>query len=1089
MARVKQGGAPAMKPAQVAAADRMRGTERRLLLLQLPLIFLASGGLAASQPAPREVLPHVLLALGGVWAACFALHLLLCLTRFDGDVLLLPLVSTLFTIGTAYHLDPGPSTRGSASDPYYRAVLVAIALLALVTAGGPWFRRLSILVEEKLWWRVAGDRPYYASFPFHLALVGLMLLLALLLLLHGIRAENGALIQVRLPGGVQFTPSELIRLAVAFFLADYLGRNSRIMRNLRQPLGRVWPLNRLYLERRTELSVVLITVGLYCFFFYAFHDFGPAAVVIFLTLLALYAASGRLLTPLLLGLGIALLIAVPTWKDIGFHTLRNRFEMWFNPWETHFAGGDHQARILWSMAAGGWTGLGPGTQNLTHTLPLARNDAAFAGIAATMGMWTGLAVLALYAAITWRGMVAARQAPTDRGRLLAFCLTALLGFQALWICGAMVRVFPFTGINVPFISTGLTSMIASALALGTIWNLSRPVRGPLDPTESTPDVLRGVSRLALPMTAGFALPAVALVLQACPWLMGDRILTQTAYGRDRAGVRTPFANPYLERFKRQFPRGRVFSADGTLLAVSNPDAQELDAIRKVSPSLATYAASRPRTDSEGERYYPLGANACQLIGWASGGRFAAKEGSIETSFDSLLRGYAPQKLPFYYRCRNNPLVPRPQQQDLQLTIQTDLQKFAAERLARAVRQWKGRGGALVVYDATTGAVLAAATAPSFDPKGLDLDRMKEYVAEDPTNGILTNKALARDALYFPGSSFKILTAAAGLQAGIHGTAVCRNGHNANPVTWEYAGKHYTRVPGRISDYSNRENHGTLDLLGGMDTAMAESCNVFFGQVAAAAGPERLRQTMLDAELHRVPTAEELAEHLPYSGFGQIDVKTSPLEMAMVAGAAGMAREDLPNSTAARPFWVQSVLTPKKRRQAEGVYGCPDTKVYRPFPAAVGARLRQMMVGVVENPAGTAHAAFYRGGQKLLPGITVGGKTGTAEFEKQAKAGSHRKSGIGRHAWFVGFARSDFEVQPRTLAFAVLVEDVRPGSTGGRVCAPVAADLIRQILPAPGREPAEKPNLVDQFYRSQVRPRLGPLGPILDWIRDRLGGHQ
>lgn len=1076
--------APAPLSAAPAAGFRGRATERTLLLWNLPLVLLAAWGVAASQAHPGEAFVPALLGIGTGWIACFALHLLLCVTRFDGDVLILPLLSLILTIGATYHLDiRGPASSGLTPAPYRTATLAGIGVLAVVTAGGRWFRRLSVLLEERVWWRVAGDRPYYASIPFHLMLFALMVLLALLLLVKGVRSTGDALIQVPLPGGFSFTPSELIRLAVAFFLADYLGRNSRVLRNLHEPIGRVWPLNRIRLEPRVELTVLLTTVMLYCFFFYAFRDFGPAAVIIVLTLAALYAATGRWLTPALLGLGIAAAIGIPTWKNLAFHTFRNRADMWLDPWNTHFVNGDHQARILWSIASGGWFGMGVGTQNLAQSLPLARNDASFAGIAASMGMWTALALLGIYAALTWRGMVAARQAPTDRMRLLGFCLTSLLAFQAVWISGAMVRVFPFTGINLPFVSTGLTSMVASALALGTIWNISRSRSARPDATEATPEVLRGISRLAVPVSASFALPAIGLVLYGCPWLLGDRVLVANAKGIGREGS-TTFVNPYLERFKRRFPRGRVFSADGKLMAVSNPSPEEIRAISEVSPAFAAEIEKNERRGAEGERYYPLGAAAAQLIGWTPQGRFQAQQGSVEASWDPLLRGYQPNQLPFYFRTRHNPIVRPPAPQDLQLSVRSDLQQFASRRLAQAVKQWDGAGGALVVFDAATGDVLAAATAPNFDPNGLTLARMQKYVTENPSTSVLTNKALARDALFFPGSSFKILTAAAGLTEHVEGSVTCRNGHNAQPITWEYEGKRWRRDPGKISDYSNT-GHGELGLTSGMDRAMTVSCNVFFGELAARLGPDRLHRAMEAAELYRVPSVDELAEHLPYDGFGQIDVKTSPLEMAMLAAAAGVAREDSPDAAAARPHWVQAVVRQNKRREPEGVFGAPSKKPYRPFSPEVARRVRELMVHVVEDPSGTAHAAFYQGGAPRLPGITVGGKTGTAEFEKSVKSGSRRRTTLGRHAWFVGFARSDHEVQPRTLAFAVLVEDVRRGGTGGHVCAPVARDLIAEILPRPGQEPPGVYGTLDRFYRQQVRPRLGLLGPLVDWLRERV----
>jgi len=1050
-----------------------RGVERGLLFANVPLFLLAAGGVAAAQRAPAAAFQEAALTLGALWAACFALHLLLCAVRFDGDLLLLPLLSLLLLIGGAYHLDlAGPASPGLTAGPYTTAALTSLGLLAVVTAGGRWFKRLNLLFEEKVWWRVAGDRPYYESLPFHFLLVALMFGLALLLLLGGVPSQGGSLIQVRMPGGWSFTPSELIRLAVAFFLADYLGRNAALMRRLRQPLGRFWPLNRLHFERKAELFVVLTTVGLYALFFYAFRDFGPAAVIIALTLVSLYAATGRVLTPLLLGTAVVLAVAVPTWQDLAFHTFRNRAEMWLDPWRTDFVNGDHQARILWAIASGGWFGMGVGATNLPATLPLARNDAAFAGLAATMGMWTALAVLALFAGITWRGMLAARRAPTDRMRLLAFCLTALLALQAIWICGAMVRVFPFTGINVPFISTGLTSMIASTLALGTIWNLSRSFGARPDATEATQEVLRGVTRLARPITAAFALPALGVVLHGCPWLLGDRTLQRPALGIARGGERVSFENPHLARFRERFPRGRVFSADGKLLAVSNPSPEEVRAVAEVSPTLAREIE---RDGGEGERFYPLRHSAAQLLGWAAQGRFMAQRGSVEAAWDDLLRGYRPGELAWRFRTRHNPLVPAPKPQDLQLTINASLQREAAKDLADAVEQWGGAGGAAVAFDVNTGEVLCAVTAPSFDPNGLTLARMEGFVKAHSRTQVLTNKALSREARYFPGSAFKMLTAAAALEHGVTGHVTCAGGRNAEALTWEWEGARWRRPPGRVRDYG-RGGHGPLRLPDSLERALVASCNVFFAKAAVEVGPERFRQVMRDAELADVPETRALAEHLDAAGYGQIVVKTAPVELAMLAGAAALARPDL-NAAAVRPHWVKAVVADNRPRDPEGLPGAPNRRNYGPFSAPVAQRLRAMLIAAVESPGGTAHDAFFRAGSPRLQGITVGGKTGTAEFEKQSAGATT----LGRHAWFAGFARSDHELQPRTIAFAVLLEDVRRGATGGTAAAPLARRLVERILPQAGAGSPLGSGDLDPHYGGD-RPTPGPLGPVIDWLR-------
>lgn len=1058
-----------------------RRLERTLILWLLPAFLLAASGLALAQPdGPAEMLWVAGPPLVSIWIGVALLHGLLLLLRFDGDELILPLLGVLFLIGGAYHLDlRGGASVGIQPGAYFVGVTTCLAALGIQVALRKHFQTAARWIEQHVWWRFVGDRPYYPSLPFHL-LIGLgMIVVAAMLLVGGVKSDGGSLVHVRLPLIGGFTPSEVIRLAMAFFLADYLGRNAGALNRLREPLGSNWPFNRLYLEAKVELTVVLAGTGLYLLFFYAFRDFGPAAVLVLLTLVTLYAATGRALTPSLIGGALALGVAIPTWKHLAFHTFADRVAMWLNPWDTHFPNGDHGARILWSIATGGWLGMGAGTVNLPSLLPLARNDCSFAGIAALFGFWVALLVLGAFAGLTWRGLAIAQRAPTDRSRLLAFSLTSLLGIQAIWISGAMVRAFPMTGINLPFVSTGLTSLVVSTIALGTIWNLSCTIDRP-DASEATVEVQESIRKVGRPLLYAFLIPAVGVVLYGCPWILGDRTLTQRARALDQARRRFEFSNPYLELFKQRLTRGRVLSADGQLLAVSAPDPAAIDEIRKVSPSVARYAERE--TLGPDERVYSAGPAAAHLVGWTTRGRFSAQAASVETSADSLLRGYKPSELPFYFRTRHNPLVRQPSPHDLQLTVRLDLQRKAYDRLREAVRRAGGRGGALLVYDAFTGEVLTAVTAPSIDPNGLTLATMQQYVRENPQTQVLVNKPLSRDALYFPGSTFKILTAATMLQHEITGAARCAGGRNSSDITWSFGGKRYRQAAGRIRDFA-LGGHGLLDFATDLDRALVQSCNVFFAKAAATLGPELIRGTMQAAEFRVTPGAATMAEHLPFVGFGQIDPKVSPIEMAMVSAAISVARTEGEAATAARPHWIQAELVRDggkvTRKEPEGVLGTPDRKPYAPFAEPVARRLRDMLVQVVESPGGTAHDAFFPRGVDALPGITVGGKTGTAEFEKRGKS-------IGRHAWFTGFARSDHEAEPRTLAYAALIEDVRRGATGGNSCAPLVRDVLADILPLPGEDRTVPFFDPERLYRDQVRPRLGPLGPAVDWLRRLFG---
>jgi cell division protein FtsI/penicillin-binding protein 2 len=143
-----------------------------------------------------------------------------------------------------------------------------------------------------------------------------------------------------------------------------------------------------------------------------------------------------------------------------------------------------------------------------------------------------------------------------------------------------------------------------------------------------------------------------------------------------------------------------------------------------------------------------------------------------------------------------------------------------------------------------------------------------------------------------------------------------------------------------------------------------------------------------------------------------------------------------------------------------------------------------MLDVVSSPGGTAYRAFHdRAGGERLPGVTVGGKTGTAELDVRVTTKDGRRRTVRRqHAWFVGFAQRDNQVPVRTLAFVILIEQVRGRQTGGQLCAPVARDLVAQLFrPTPGTARAPQPawlnTLVDHGRRALQAWLLGPRSPL------------
>jgi cell division protein FtsI/penicillin-binding protein 2 len=242
--------------------------------------------------------------------------------------------------------------------------------------------------------------------------------------------------------------------------------------------------------------------------------------------------------------------------------------------------------------------------------------------------------------------------------------------------------------------------------------------------------------------------------------------------------------------------------------------------------------------------------------------------------------------------------------------------------------------------------------------------------------------------------------------------------------------------------------------------------------------------MRRCEIRQLPTEKVLGDYLAEAGFGQIVVKVAPVELARIAAAVGLAREEESEAAAGRPFWVRRVVDQSGHLvRVEGLPGARHEDRFRPFDPTVARRLRAMMLDVVNSPGGTAYRAFHdRAGGERLPGITVGGKTGTAELEVRVTTKRGWRRTVRRqHAWFVGFAQRESEVPVRTLAFVVLIEELRGRQTGGQVCAPVARDLVAQVYrlrARTARAPREAwlERLVDRGRKALEDWLLGPRSP-------------
>lgn len=424
-------------------------------------------------------------------------------------------------------------------------------------------------------------------------------------------------------------------------------------------------------------------------------------------------------------------------------------------------------------------------------------------------------------------------------------------------------------------------------------------------------------------------------------------------------------NPRVAEAARMADRGRILDRNGEVLVESQRQA-----------------------DGSRKRVYELESLA-QTTGYVST-RFGLS--GIEQSYNQYLSGEAAGNP--VRNTVNNLLHEKLAGGDVVLTIDARLQQIAATALG-------DRRGAVVVLDPRTGAVIAMVSAPGYDPSMLD--KRGDALLSDPGKPLLNR---ATQGLYPPGSTYKVVTAAAALDSGVVKPGdrfKCMNG-----VVIEGFVVQCTNAPAGKTEW---------DFL----HAFAYSINATFAQVAATLlGSDRFldysRRFGMDQPLSfDIDTAVSRTSRsggsldkvsLANSGFGQGQLQVTPLEMALVAATVANG------GVTPRPYLVQQV------RDSDGsvVNNHESQPIRRAVSEPTAQELTRFMVTAVNEGFGDAAG---------LLGMDVAGKTGTAETGTSAAADS----------WFIGFAPSG----AATLTVAVLVENGGPGS---QAAVPVAKQVLQ-----------------------------------------------
>lgn len=289
----------------------------------------------------------------------------------------------------------------------------------------------------------------------------LSLLLFVLLLFFG-QEVNGARLWIKL-GPVQYEPVELIKLFIVFFLAAYLAETADVIAR-----ARPWSIR----ANLKYLGPLVLGWGASMAILILQRDIGMAALLLATFAVLLYVATHR--WDLVVG-SLGIFGGVAVWVAHHFHYVGTRIAVWRDPFADPLGAGYQASQGYYSLAAGGLFGTG---YRLGHPgfIPDAATDYVYAAFSEEFGLIGAIVVLALFLLLVRRIITIATAQPDLYTRLLAAGLGATLGFQVFIIVGGVIGLFPLTGITLPFISYGGSSLVANFVLVSLAWAMSsRPL--------------------------------------------------------------------------------------------------------------------------------------------------------------------------------------------------------------------------------------------------------------------------------------------------------------------------------------------------------------------------------------------------------------------------------------------------------------------------------------------------------------------------------------------------------------------------------------------------------------------------------------
>jgi cell division protein FtsW (lipid II flippase) len=409
---------------------RLPSRNRELGLIVLALI-VATAGFAAVQIARADTFASSPLIAAAAFAGAYLTsHLVVRFVLPDADPYVLPITAVLTAIGLIeiYRINP------SLARDQGLWIVIGLGLFIAVAIAFRDIRRLEAL-------------------RYTCGALAVLLLAATIVVGTEV---NGARLWIRV-AGLQIQPGEFAKILLVVFLAGYLRERREVLAApVRQVIGIGIP------ALRHVLPLLLLS-GISLVLLVAMNDLGSSLLFYVIALAMIYVATGRLLY-VGAGIGVFALGALAA-VQVAPQVL-TRIDGWIDPWSIEQAGGYQIAQSIYTIADGGITGAGFGRGLILNNdgstiIPFAETDFIYSVIANELGLVGAVAVVLLYLLLAWRGFRIATAADDGFSKLLAAGLATAVAFQVFVIVGGVVRLLPLTGLTLPFVSYGGSSVVAN----------------------------------------------------------------------------------------------------------------------------------------------------------------------------------------------------------------------------------------------------------------------------------------------------------------------------------------------------------------------------------------------------------------------------------------------------------------------------------------------------------------------------------------------------------------------------------------------------------------------------------------------------